>query len=186
MVADPWVCSIALRWPMARLPCCWRAKVWRARFWASIRILFGCRHGYACTTQPEGSALARRGGALIIVGASPAGLSPGHIQVLELTDPHGIAAALALGPVALPSAARAYSAGVRRDYTRWSNAAGYGRWLQGTRRYGWRERRIPGGRVARQLRGEAGKTQVSGAQVALAQCLGGIGVTAATHILLAE
>jgi hypothetical protein len=27
---------------------------------------------------------------------------------------------------------------------------------------------------------------VGGAQVALAQCLGGIGVTAATHILVAE
>jgi len=40
--------------------------------------------------------------------------------------------------------------------------------------------------LVRQLRGEAGKTQVSGARVAFAQCLGGIGATAATHIFVAE
>jgi acetyl-CoA C-acetyltransferase len=38
----------------------------------------------------------------------------------------------------------------------------------------------------RQLRGEAGKTQVAGARTALAQCLGGMGATAATHVLVAE
>ncbi|HNP71632.1 MAG TPA: acetyl-CoA acetyltransferase, partial [Kouleothrix sp.] len=40
--------------------------------------------------------------------------------------------------------------------------------------------------LVRQLRGGAGKAQVAGAKVALAQCLGGIGATAATHILIAE
>jgi acetyl-CoA C-acetyltransferase len=40
--------------------------------------------------------------------------------------------------------------------------------------------------LVRQLRGEAGKAQVPGARVALAQCLGGLGATAATHILIAE
>ena len=40
--------------------------------------------------------------------------------------------------------------------------------------------------LARQLRGQAGKAQVAGARVGLAQCLGGIGATAATHVLVAE
>ena len=40
--------------------------------------------------------------------------------------------------------------------------------------------------LVQQLRGGAGKAQVAGARVALAQCLGGIGATAATHILVAE
>jgi acetyl-CoA C-acetyltransferase len=40
--------------------------------------------------------------------------------------------------------------------------------------------------LARQLRGEAGATQVPNARVALAQCLGGVGATAATAVLVAE
>jgi acetyl-CoA C-acetyltransferase len=40
--------------------------------------------------------------------------------------------------------------------------------------------------LVRQLRGEAGKAQVASAKVALAQCLGGIGATAATHVLIGE
>jgi Acetyl-CoA acetyltransferase len=37
-----------------------------------------------------------------------------------------------------------------------------------------------------QLRGQAGAAQVNGARVALAQCMGGIGATVATHILTLE
>jgi acetyl-CoA C-acetyltransferase len=40
--------------------------------------------------------------------------------------------------------------------------------------------------LMRQLRGEAGATQVPGARVALAQSLGGVGVTAASCVLVAE
>ncbi len=40
--------------------------------------------------------------------------------------------------------------------------------------------------LVRQLKGVAGPTQVPGARVALAQCLGGVGVTAATSVLVAE
>jgi len=40
--------------------------------------------------------------------------------------------------------------------------------------------------LLRQLRGEAGATQVPGARVALAQCLGGVGATAVSCVLLAE
>jgi acetyl-CoA C-acetyltransferase len=40
--------------------------------------------------------------------------------------------------------------------------------------------------LVRQLRGEGGKAQTPGARTALAQCLGGVGTTAATHILIAE
>ena len=37
-----------------------------------------------------------------------------------------------------------------------------------------------------QLRGQAGAAQVNSARVALAQCMGGIGATVATHILTLE
>ncbi|MEW6568330.1 MAG: thiolase domain-containing protein [Chloroflexota bacterium] len=40
--------------------------------------------------------------------------------------------------------------------------------------------------VALQLQGRAGQAQVPGARVGMAQCLGGAGATAATHILLRE
>jgi acetyl-CoA C-acetyltransferase len=40
--------------------------------------------------------------------------------------------------------------------------------------------------VARQLRGQAGDCQVSGAKIGMAQNLGGSGATAVTHILLAS
>lgn len=116
-----------------------------------------------------------------------AGLSAKDMQVLELTDPHGIAAALALeacgfaergtgvqlareGMISLKGATPLATAGGCKARGDTIGANGVFQLVE----------------LTRQLHGEAGKTQVAGARVALAQCLGGIGATAATHILLAE
>ena len=40
--------------------------------------------------------------------------------------------------------------------------------------------------IVQQLRGECGKTQVDGAQIGMAQNIGGSGATILTHILKAE
>ena len=40
--------------------------------------------------------------------------------------------------------------------------------------------------VTLQLRGEAGNNQVAGARVGMAQCIGGVGSNAVSHILVAD
>ncbi len=113
-----------------------------------------------------------------------AGLTAADVDVLELTDPHGIAAALALeacGFVERGMAPRhAADGGIApTGATPLATAGGY------------KARGDVGGatgiyqviELVRQLRGAAGAAQVSGAQIGLAQCLGGVGTTAVTHIL---
>lgn len=116
-----------------------------------------------------------------------AGLRQADIDVLELTDPHAIAAVLALeacgfaergtgvhlareGAIA-PSGATPLATG--------GGCKARGDTVGATGIYQVTD-------LVRQLRGEGGAAQVRGARVALAQCLGGIGATAATHILIAE
>ena len=109
------------------------------------------------------------------------------MQALELTDPHGIAAVLALE--ACGFAERGAGVALAREggispggATPLATGGGYkarGDTVGANGVYQVAE-------LARQLRGKAGKAQVAGARTAFAQCLGGIGATAATHILIAE
>lgn len=109
------------------------------------------------------------------------------IDVLELTDPHGIAAALALeasGFVDRGTAPHHAADGeiVPGGATPLATAGGY----KGRGDVGGASGVYQVAELVRQLRGEAGATQVADARVAFAQCLGGIGATAVTHILVAE
>lgn len=114
-------------------------------------------------------------------------LSTGDIQVLELTDPHGIAAALALEANGFAER----GAGVQLGKEGAITPAGA---LPLATAGGFKARGDVGGasgvyqvvELVRQLRGEAGATQVQGAQRAMAQSLGGVGATAATHVLVRE
>jgi len=116
-----------------------------------------------------------------------AGLAPDDVDVLELTDPHGIAATLALEACGFAEP----GAGVQ--LAREGSITPSGTTPLATSG-GCKARGDTVGAsgvyqvadLIRQLRGDAGKTQVSGARVALAQSLGGIGVTAATHVLTVE
>jgi acetyl-CoA C-acetyltransferase len=116
-----------------------------------------------------------------------AGVTHSDIDVLELSDPHGITAALALeacGFVERGAAPRhAADGGIAiTGSTPLATAGGY------------KARGDVGGangvyqvvELVRQLRGEAGAAQVAQARVAFAQCLGGVGTTAVTHILRME
>ncbi len=114
-------------------------------------------------------------------------LVPNDIQVLELTDPHGIVAALALE--ASGFAARGQGVALAREggitpqgATPLATGGGYkarGDVVGAAGVYQIVE-------LVAQLQGSAGKAQVEGARAAFAQCLGGTGGTAATHILIAE
>ncbi len=116
-----------------------------------------------------------------------AGLSHADIDVLEVTDPHGIAAALALEASGFVERGQAPR-----------HAADGGIALNGATPLatggGYKARGDVGGangvyqvvELVRQLRGAAGAAQVAGARVGFAQCLGGVGATAVTHILVAE
>jgi acetyl-CoA C-acetyltransferase len=116
-----------------------------------------------------------------------AGWAVGDIDVLELTDPHGIAAALALEACGFVE--RGAGAALARE-----GAIALGGALPLATGGGCKARGDTIGAngvyqvidLVRQLRGAAGKAQVQGARAALAQCLGGIGATAATHILTTE
>ncbi|MFL5801959.1 MAG: thiolase C-terminal domain-containing protein [Roseiflexaceae bacterium] len=116
-----------------------------------------------------------------------AGLTVGEVDVLELTDPHGIAAVLALeaGGFAERGAAvqlareGAITPGGTTPLATGGGCKARGDTIGATGIYQVID-------LVRQLRGVGGKTQVPGARVALAQCLGGIGTTAATHILIVE
>lgn len=114
-------------------------------------------------------------------------MEPADVDVLELTDPHGIAAALALEAgdfVARGTAPRhAADGGISPTGTTPIATAG-----------GYKSRGDAGGasgvyqvvELVRQLRGCAPAGQVPNARVALAQSLGGVGATAVTHILVRD
>lgn len=115
-----------------------------------------------------------------------AGCAPADVDVLELSDPHGIAAALALeaaGFVERGTAPRhAADGGIAPDGSTPLATAG-----------GYKARGDVAGangvyqvcELYRQLRGNAGKSQVAAARTAFAQCLAGSGATAVSHVLLA-
>ncbi|NTU85391.1 MAG: acetyl-CoA acetyltransferase, partial [Chloroflexales bacterium] len=128
---------------------------------------------------------AARTSAHLALGRAHLGL--GEVQVLELTDPHGIAATLALeamGYYARGEAPRHAADGAIAPTGRTPIATAGGYKARGD---------VAGAsgvyqvvELVRQLRGAAGPTQVPGARVALAQSLGGIGATAATCVLVSE
>jgi acetyl-CoA C-acetyltransferase len=114
-------------------------------------------------------------------------LTVDDIDVLELTDPHGIAATLALeacgfaelgmgvqlareGAITIAGATPLATRGGCKARGDTVGANGVYQVID----------------LVQQLSGAAGKLQVPSARVALAQCLGGIATTAATHILIAE
>jgi acetyl-CoA C-acetyltransferase len=116
-----------------------------------------------------------------------AGLTASDVDVFECTDPHGISAALALE--ACGFAERGAGVQLARE-----GAIAPGGAAPLATGGGCKARGDTVGAngiyqiadLVRQLRGEAGSAQVPNARVALAQCLGGIGTTAATHVLIAE
>ncbi|HYF64575.1 MAG TPA: acetyl-CoA acetyltransferase [Herpetosiphonaceae bacterium] len=128
-------------------------------------------------------AAARSGAAAL----AQAGLDRAAVDVLELSDPHGIAAALALEALGYAERGAGTSLGasgaIARDGAIPLASGG-----------GMKARGDVGGatgvyqivEVVRQLRGAAGPGQIPGARTGLAQCLGGVGATAVTHVLRAE
>ncbi|EFO81033.1 acetyl-CoA acetyltransferase-like protein [Oscillochloris trichoides DG-6] len=118
---------------------------------------------------------------------SQAQLSLQDVQVLELCDPHGIAAVLALESMGFyerGTAPREAADGAISPTGRTPLATAGGYKARGD---------VAGAsgiyqvvELVRQLTGKAGPTQVAGARVALAQVLGGVGVTAATTLLVGE
>lgn len=128
---------------------------------------------------------AARASAHVALGRAHLGV--GDVHVWELTDPHGIAAALALEAIGC------YERGSAPRHAADGAIAPAGRTPLATAG-GYKARGDVGGasgvyqlvELARQLRGEAGPAQVPNARVALAQSLGGVGATAATSVLVAE
>ncbi|HEU5085860.1 MAG TPA: acetyl-CoA acetyltransferase, partial [Roseiflexaceae bacterium] len=116
-----------------------------------------------------------------------AALAHTDVQVLDVTDQHGIVAALALessGFVERGSAtSMAREGGIRPDGVL-PIATGGGCKARGDLAGANGVYQVA--ELVRQLRGEAGTAQVAGARVALAQCLGGLGATVATHVLVRE
>jgi acetyl-CoA C-acetyltransferase len=116
-----------------------------------------------------------------------AGLRAAEVDVVELTDPHGIAAVLGLE--ACGFAERGRGVQLARE-----GAIGVGGALPLASGGGYKARGDTVGasgvyqvvELMRQLRGAGGTAQVAEARVALAQCLGGMAATAATHVLVAE
>jgi acetyl-CoA C-acetyltransferase len=114
-------------------------------------------------------------------------LAPAEVDVLELTDPHAIAAVLTLEACGFAARGTGVQLGREGAITPAGAtplATGGGCKARGD---------VVGANgvyqvveLVRQLRGEAGAAQTPGARVALAQCLGGIGATAATHVLVRE
>lgn len=113
----------------------------------------------------------------------------GHdaIDVLELSDQHGIVAALALESSGFVERGAA-------PYMAAEGGIGLGGALPLATMGGCKARGdAPGAlgvyqlvELTQQLRGAAGANQVAGARVGFAQCLGGVGTTAATHIVMRE
>jgi acetyl-CoA C-acetyltransferase len=112
-----------------------------------------------------------------------AGLGPEAIDLFELHDAFTVFAALSLEAAGLAGYGEGWKlaqADIRRDGRIPISTFG-----------GLKARGNPGGatgvyqvaEVVLQLRGEAGTNQVPGARIGMAQCLGGAGATAVTHIL---
>jgi acetyl-CoA C-acetyltransferase len=129
--------------------------------------------------------VAARASAQVALGRAHMGL--GDVQVLELSDPHGISAALALEAIGFyprGEAPRHAADGAITPNGRTPIATAGGYKARGD---------IAGAsgiyqivELVRQLRGEAGPAQVAGARVALAQSLGGLAASAASCVLVAE
>jgi acetyl-CoA C-acetyltransferase len=114
-------------------------------------------------------------------------VSAGDVSVLDVSDQHGIAAALSLeacGFVERGAAVRLAAEGAIAPGGAAPIASGGGCKARGDAVGALGIYQAV--ELVRQLRGQAGKAQVAGARVALAQCLGGLGATAATHVLIAE
>lgn len=143
-------------------------------------------------TSSTNVALAQRPDLLWLEAAAASGnnalqqakLNRDAINIIELSDPHGIAAALsleALGYTERGQATQLAAEGViAKDGALPLATAG-----------GYKARGDVGGatgvyqvvELVAQLRGQAGANQIANAKTALAQCLGGVGATAVTHIL---
>lgn len=116
-----------------------------------------------------------------------ANLTQNDVDLLELTDPHGIAATLALESMGF--AERGTGIQLAREGAITPQGS-----VPLATGGGYKARGDVGGasgvyqvvELVQQLRGEAGSAQVPQARIGLAQCLGGIGATVATHILIAE
>jgi acetyl-CoA C-acetyltransferase len=112
------------------------------------------------------------------------GLEPGDIDLFELHDPFSIYAALSLEAAGFAERGQGWRLAQDGEITR------QGR-IPVTTFGGSKARGDAGGatgvyqiaEVALQLQGRAGENQVEGARIGMAQCLGGTGATAATHIL---
>ncbi len=128
---------------------------------------------------------AARASAHIALGRAHLGV--GDVDVWEVTDPHGIAATLALEAIGC------YEPGTAPRYAAEGAITPAGKTPLATAG-GYKARGDVGGangiyqviELARQLRGEAGATQVAQARIGLAQTLGGIGATAVSHVLIRE
>ncbi len=116
-----------------------------------------------------------------------AGVTHNDVDVLELSDQHGIVAALALESSGFAERGTAPALAADGVIAREGSLplATFG----GCKARG----DAPGAlgvyqivELAQQLRGAAGPNQVANARVGFAQCLGGLGATAATHVLLRE
>lgn len=129
--------------------------------------------------------VAARASAQTALGRAHMGL--GDVHLLELSDPHGIAAVLALEAIGL------YARGTAPRHAADGAIAPTGRTPIATAGGCKARGDLVGANgvyqvveLIRQLRCEAGPTQVPNARVALAQSLGGIGATAATCVLVGE
>jgi acetyl-CoA C-acetyltransferase len=128
---------------------------------------------------------AARASAHIALGRAHLGV--GDVDVWELTDPHGIAATLALEAIGC------YETGTAPRHAAEGAITPGGKTPIATAG-GYKARGDAGGatgiyqviEVAQQLRGQAGATQVTNARVGFAQSLGGIGTTAVSHVLIRE
>ncbi len=116
-----------------------------------------------------------------------AGITPDQVDVFELHDTYSIYAALALEASGFAAQGQgwklAQDGAIARDgripISTFGGSKARGEAGGATGAYQLAE-------VALQLQDRAGKNQVPGARVGLAQCLGGSGGTAATHLLIRE
>lgn len=116
-----------------------------------------------------------------------AGVTPSDIDVFELHDAFSIMAALSLEASGFAERGQGVRLGL-------DNEIGPNGRVPVCTRGGLKARGHPVGatgmyqlvEVVQQLRGECGETQVAGAQVGMAQNIGGSGATIITHVLKAE
>jgi acetyl-CoA C-acetyltransferase len=114
-------------------------------------------------------------------------LSTSDVHVMDFTDPHAINAVLALESSGFNE--RGMATHAAREGSIWPSGAtplatgggckARGDLIGANGVYQVAE-------LVRQLAGQAGAAQVANARVALAQCMGGIGATVASHILIRE